>query len=262
MAAVYPPESRPRRRWGRRLLITLIVLLIVIGVSLVVLDRFAASFAEREIGNRVTQEAANQDVTFAEPKVTIAGVPFLTQVVAGKYQQIKIVLRDFSAPANGKTLRMSQLDIRADDVRAPLDSLRTGQGDIVATRVSGTGTMDYASVAALIGRQGVTLGERAGRLTVSAPLQALGRTATVNGTANLTVAGDVLRFRFEQMTAPGLPPLPLVQELVNAYAKQISIDIKLQALPLQMRVQKVEPRPEGLVITFGADEVPLNRGSL
>jgi hypothetical protein len=157
---------------------------------------------------------------------------------------------------------MPLLDIRAKDVRAPLDTLRTRQGDIVATTVTGTGTLDYANLATMVGREGVTLSESGGKLAVKAPLQALGQTFTVNGTANLTLSGDVLKFRFDQLDAEGLPDLPLVQTLVNSYARQISIDMKLPPLPLGLAVQKVEPRPEGLVVTAGADEVPLNKGGL
>jgi hypothetical protein len=60
---------------------------------------------------------------------------------------------------------MPLLDIRAKDVRAPLDTLRTGKGDIVATTVTGAGTVDYATVAELIGRRAEAQrdGRQAGR---------------------------------------------------------------------------------------------------
>lgn len=264
MADVYPSESRPRRRWGRRLLITLIVLLVLLGVALVVLDRFAASFAERQIGDRVAQEMRNQQATSAEPDVSVGGVPFLTQVVRGRYQEITILLRDFSAPGNGdRPITMPLLDIRAKDVRAPLDTLRTRQGDIIATTVTGAGTVDYATLAELTEREGVKLGEKDGKLAVTAPLDILNQTVTINGTANLEIAdGNVVRVRFDKVTAEGLPDIPLVQNALNNYARQISVDLQVPALPLDMKVQEVRPTPAGLVVTAGADEVPLNAGGL
>lgn len=263
MADATLSRSRPRRRWGRRLLITLIVLLIIAGIALIVLDRFAASFAEREIANRVAQQVSSQQAHSATPEVSIRGVPFLTQVVSGRYREIDILLRDFSAPAgNDRTVRMPALDIQARDVRAPLETLRTRQGSIIATTVTGTGTVDYPSVAALIGRKGVTLAAKDGKLAVTAPLSALGRSVTVTGTADLAVAGDVLRIRFADLTAAGLPANPLVQGLLRAYAEQISIDVKVPPLPLRLHVRGVQPRPEGLLVTTGADEVPLNTGRL
>jgi hypothetical protein len=263
VADVYQSARRPRRRWGRRLLITLLVLLVLLAIALTVLDRFAASYAEREIAARVAREVASQEARSDPPEVKVEGVPFLTQVAAGEYRQITILLRDFSAPAaNGRNVEMPLLDIRANDVRAPLDTLRTGSGDIVAGTVTGTGTIDYASVAALSGREGVRLTERNGKLAVTAPLSAVGQTFMVNGTANLTVKGNVVQVRFDQLTAEGLPALPLVQNLLDSYAKQISVDLRIPALPLKLAVQKVQPRPEGLVVTAGADEVPLNTGGL
>jgi hypothetical protein len=257
-------ERRPRRRWGRRLLVTFLVLLIFLAIILAVLDRFGASYAERVISDRVAEQVANQDATSDQPDVTVEGVPFLTQVLRGEYQEIKIELRNFSGPAgNGQTIRMPLLDVRAKDVRAPLETLRTRQGDIIATTVTGDGTVDYTTLERLTEKDGVELGEKDGKLAVTAPLEVLGQQVTINGTANLEVAeGNVVRVRFDQVTAEGVPNIPLVQQVLNNYAKQISVDLKVPELPLKMVVQKVQPTPAGLVVTAGANEVPLNAGGL
>ena len=227
-------------------------------------DRIGASYAERVISDRVAEQVADQDAQSAKPDVTVEGIPFLTQVVAGKYQEIKILLRDFSGPAgNGKTIKMPVLDIRAKDVRAPLDTLRSGQGDIIATTVTGTGTIDYATLAQLSGEDGVKLAEKDGKLAVTAPLTVLNQKVTINGTANIEVAsGNVVRVRFEQVTAEGLPNVPLVDTALNNYARSLSVDLKVPALPLKLKVEKVQPTPAGLVVTAGAKEVPLNAGGI
>jgi hypothetical protein len=262
VAEVY--GTRPRKRWGRRLLVTFLVLLIILAIILVVADRFGASYAERVISDRVAEQVANQDASSAKPDVTVEGIPFLTQVAAGKYQEIKILLRDFSGPAgNGKTIKMPVLDVRAKDVRAPLDTLRSGRGDIIATTVTGTGTIDYATVAQLSGKDGVKLAEKDGKLAVTAPLTVLNQEVTINGTANIEVAsGNVVRVRFEQVTAEGLPNVPLVDTALNNYAKSLAVDLKIPALPLKLQVQKVQPTPAGLVVTAGAKEVTLNAGGI
>jgi hypothetical protein len=262
VAEVY--GTRPRKRWGRRLLVTFLVLLIILAIILAVADRFGASYAERVISDRVAEQVANQDASSAKPDVTVEGIPFLTQVAAGKYQEIKILLRDFSGPAgNGKTIKMPLLDVRAKDVRAPLDTLRTRQGDIIATTVSGTGTIDYATLADLSGEAGVKLAEKGGKLAVTAPLTILNQKVTINGTAAIEVAdGNVVRVRFEEVTAEGLPDVPLVDTALNNYAKSLAVDLKIPALPLKLQVQKVQPTPAGLVVTAGAKEVPLNAGGL
>ena len=262
MAEVY--GTRPRKRWGRRILVTLLVLLIILAAILAVVDRIGASYAERVISDRVAEQVADQDAQSAKPDVTVEGVPFLTQVVAGKYEEIKILLRDFSGPAgNGKTIKMPVLDIRAKDVRAPLDTLRSGRGDIIATTVTGAGTIDYATLAQLSGEDGVKLAEKDGKLAVTAPLTVLNQKVTINGTANIEVAsGNVVRVRFEQVTAEGLPNVPLVDTALNNYARSLSVDLKVPALPLKLKVEKVQPTPAGLVVTAGAKEVPLNAGGI
>jgi hypothetical protein len=246
-------QTRPRRRWGRRLLTTVIVLLVLLGVGLAVVDRVAAGYAERRIGDQVAKQLVDQKATSAPPEVTITGVPFLTQVLDGRYKEIKILLRDFAGPAGqGRTVKVPLLDIRAQNVLAPLDKIRAGNGDVTVSTVTGVGTIDYASLAALVDRKGVKLGEKDGKLTVAGPLTALGQTFNLG----------VVQVRVEGLTGDGLAAVPLIQNLITAYAKQISVDIKLPQLPLKLVVQKVEPRPEGLVVTAGAENVALNSGGL
>ncbi|GGQ42502.1 LmeA family phospholipid-binding protein [Couchioplanes azureus] len=256
-------STRPRKRWGRRLLITFLVLLAVVAAAAAVADRVAASYAEREIADRVARQVADRGARAEKPDVTVAGVPFLTQVLAGEYQEIKILLKNYSGPAgNGKTVKMPVLDIRAKDVTAPLDTIRSGKGDIVAGTVTGTGTIGYTDLAALIDRPGITVGEKDGKLVGTAPVEALGRTFDVSGTATLDVRDGVVQVRFTDVTAEGLPDLPLVRNLIDNYAKNLALDLEVPALPMGLQVQKVEPRPEGLVVTTGASDVPLSSGGL
>ena len=264
MADGYTEELRPRRRRGRRALITFLVVLVVVVIGLVVADRAAAAFAEREIARRIAGEVTSQGLESSPPEVTVAGVPFLTQVLAGNYDEIKILLRDVAAPTAGggngdRTVRMPVLDIRAHDVRATMQTLRSGQGDVTARTVTGTATIDYASVTRLIGREGVRLAERDGRLAVTAPLEALGQQLTVNGTADLAVNDGAIQIRFRELTAEGAPDAPLVQSLISAYAQQISIDIEVPDLPLGLRVREVRAQPEGLMIVAAGSDVPLKR---
>jgi hypothetical protein len=263
VAEVYGSPARPRKRWGRRLLITFIVLLIIVVGVLAVADRLAASYAERMISDKVSQQIADQKATSAQPETTIEGWPFLTQVAKGDYRDIRIKIDDFSGPAgNGKTIKMPTLDIRAQDVKAPLDAIRNGTGNIVATTVTGTGTIDYATVESLVDQQGVKLAEKDGKLAVTAPVKILNQSVTVTGEADLTVKDNVVSVHFDQVTAAGLPQVALVQGLLNGYAKSLSVSFKLPALPLKLAVQKVQPTAAGLAVTAAASNVQLSGGGL
>ncbi|BCJ66105.1 LmeA family phospholipid-binding protein [Polymorphospora rubra] len=259
MADSYPmQEVRPRRRRGRRLLIVAVILLLVLAGLLVVADRAAVGFAERTIAQQVSTEISRQNLQASQPQVSVGGFPFLTQVVAGRYESISILLRDVEGSVQGRSVSMPELDVNARDVTASIETLRSGQGDVLARTVEGTGTISYASVAAMIQRPGVTLTEEGGNLAVSAPLEFLGQQFTVHGTANLAVSEGQVQVRFEDLTAEGLPNVPAAQALVNAYARQISIDVPLPELPFELAVQEVRPLPEGLAITASAQNVPLN----
>ncbi|MFG1916350.1 DUF2993 domain-containing protein [Micromonospora sp. NPDC048898] len=262
MAQDYPvDEARPRRR-GRKLLVGLFVLLLLLAGLLVVADRVAVGVAERMIGDRVQQEVAKQGAQSTKPDVEVAGVPFLTQVLDGRYERISIKLRDVQAPVQGDTVLLPVLNVDARNVRASLDTLRSGQGDVVADTVNGTGTISYESLAALLKRPGLTLGEQDGKLAVTAPVDILGQKLTVSGTADVTVADNgAVALRFNELDAAGLPNLPLARALVSNYAKSISIDVPLPDLPFQLAVREVRPLPEGLAVTADAKNVPINSAS-
>ncbi|MCF0095986.1 DUF2993 domain-containing protein [Micromonospora sp. MH99] len=259
MAQEYPAgEARPRRR-GRKLLIGLVVLLLVVGGLLVVADRVAVGVAERLIAERVSQEVSKQGAQSAKPDVEVGGTPFLTQVLNGRYERISITLRDVQASVEGDAVRLPVLDVDARNVRASIDTLRTGQGDIVADTVNGTGTISYESLAALLNRPGLKLGELGGKLAVTAPVDILGQKFTVAGTADVTVAENgKVALRFNNLDAAGLPNLPLARLALNRYAQGISIDVPLPELPFQLAVREVRPLPEGLAVTADAKNVPIN----
>ena len=225
-------------------------------IILAVVDRFGASYAERVISDRVAEQVANQDATSEKPDVTVEGVPFLTQVVKGEYQEIKIELRNFSGPAgNGKTIRMPLLDVRAKDVRAPLDTLRTRQGDIIATTVTGTGTVDYAT----LGRADRPGGREARREGRQAGGHRAARGAQPDRHDQRHGEPDGRRGqRGPDAFRRGARPRACrtsrwCSNVLNNYAKQISVDLKVPDLPLKMVVQKVQPTAAGLVVTAGAE---------
>ncbi|WP_329015355.1 DUF2993 domain-containing protein [Micromonospora rifamycinica] len=252
MAQTY--EERPRRH-GRRWLVVLVVLVLILGGLLVVADRVAAGLAERAIADQVQQELTKQDASSAPPQVDVGGFPFLTQVVDGRYERISIVLTD----VQGKAVSLPRLDVDARNVRASLDTIRSGQGEVVAETVAGTGTVTYDSLAKLLDRPGLKLGEQNGKLAVTAPVDILGQKLTVTGTADVTVAeGGKVALKFSDLNAQGLPAVPLARTLLNNYARGISVDVPLPELPFQLNVRKVEPRPEGLTVTADARDVPIN----
>jgi LmeA-like phospholipid-binding len=185
-------------------------------------------------------------------------------VARGHYDEIKIDLANFSGPAgDNRTIKIKLLDVRAKNVTAPIETIRSGNGDIVAGTVTGVGLVDYQQLIDLIGQPGVKLAAKDGKLTGSAPVQVLGQSVNVTGTAELTVkTGNVVQVRFSNVTAEGLPDNPIVKGLVNSYVNKLAFDLRVPALPLKLTVQKVEPQSDGLRVTAGASDVSLNSSGL
>ncbi len=258
----YPDEEvRPRKRRGRKVLIGFLVLLVLLVILATVVDRYGASYAERRIADQVAAQIADQNASSARPDVDVTGFPFVTQVFAGHYDRIDITVRDLKGTAQDKTVQMPVVDIQAQDVKAPLDTVLNRSGSIVAGTVTGNATIDYPSVVALMERKDVQLSEKDGKLAVAAKLEGPNNISlAVTGTANLTVQNGALAIRFENLSAPELAAIPFAQNLVNNYAKQLSITVNLPKLPLGLTVQKVTPTAAGLMVTATATDVPLNSG--
>lgn len=258
MAEVYGSE-RPRRRRGRKLLIVVLTLLVILLAGVAVLDRFSNSYAENFLADKVAREVASRNATSSPPVVTIAGVPFLTQVLSGKYEEIRIELPDFRATAlSGETVKMDLLDIRAQNLKAPLDTLRTGQGEVRAGSVNGVGTIDYALLADASGLEGMKLTEKDGKVLGSAVVP-LTRTQKVSvaGTIDLKVVDGKIRVRFSNVTAEDLPETPIDESRFTSLLERELPDIPVPDLPMNLRLQTLQPLPEGLRVSFGATDVAL-----
>jgi hypothetical protein len=252
--------ARPGRR-RRNLLIALLVLVLVLVAALVVADRFAVGFAERAIATQVSQEIAKQGVKSGPPAVTVNGFPFLTQVLAGRYQSIVIVLRDVESPVPGEqqVVRLPELNINARDITASINTLRTGQGAITAGTVDGTATITYDSVAKLVNQPGLKLREQDGKLQVTTPVKVLGQQFTAQGAADLKVSNGEVTLSFSDVSVDGLPNDPAVRLAVEAFASQLAIPLPLPQLPYKLQVQEVRPLPEGLAVSATAKGVPLKQ---
>ncbi|GGN78860.1 hypothetical protein GCM10010112_53010 [Actinoplanes lobatus] len=240
-------------------MIVVLTLLLLLFLGVVVIDRIGSSYAEGVLAEKVSQQVADQGATSGTPEVEIAGVPFLTQVLSGRYQEIRISLPDFSAPTGTDvTVRMDSLDIRATDVSAPLSALRDGTGEVRAETVTGTGTIDYDVIADATGQPGLTLAEKDGKVVGTAELKISGlQTVELAGTADLSVAKGKVQVRFSDVTAKDVAPNPFVQGQIDSYVKRMTFTVDVPDLPMNLQVQELTPLPEGLRVTFGASDVAL-----
>ena len=88
--------DRRRRRSGWP---TLLAILLVLAAILVVGDRVAAQIAEGEVRTQVVAALSERGVEYDTADVNVGGFPFLTQVAAGRYEEITIDLTNVGSRA-------------------------------------------------------------------------------------------------------------------------------------------------------------------
>ena len=163
----------------------------------------------------------------------------------------------------GKTFGVRGIYV-ATPVRAPLKAITSHQGQVTADVVTGTATMNWDEVRALVDLAGipgidpsqVQLSVVDDQVRLRIPLSFLGQQLTLTAAGTLTVANGKVRFQVSQLTPEG-DNLPNLNGLVNQYKQRLSVTINVPALPYKLTVNKVQTSSQGVVATASADNVVL-----
>jgi LmeA-like phospholipid-binding len=219
----------------KRLLIVLLGLIVL----LVIVDRAGAFIAEREISVRV-RSAYDLPTT---PHVTVRGVPFLTQLVSGHYQEIDVSIT--SAKADG--VQLHDINARFTGVRASL-SLLLGQnsGTVTASHATGTAVIPYSQVERKL-PPGIKIAPDGSNLRVSGPTP-LG---AVRGVARLAVSRSGVTVTPERLTVAGVS----AGSLVNRF----TFTIPVSGLPMHLAVTGVHVTQSGVLVDAAASNVEFAR---
>ena len=220
----------------------LLVFLILLGVVLVVVDRVAVAGVQSEVARQV---AAKYDLD-TPPTVEVHGIPFLTQAVAGRYEEISVSMGAMRLPDGAE---ISRIDAVLHGVNAPLADLLQNSSTAHITADSVTGTV-------VISRK--TLDARAPR-----GLHVEGNgDDTLQVTGKVTVAGIVIPVtaKMKIEVAPG--GLRLTPENVNGIqvpnaSRLLTFNVPVKNLPLNLKIDKVRTTAEGLAVEATATDVPL-----
>jgi hypothetical protein len=245
----------------RKVTVVLVVLLVLLGGLLVVGDRVAAYAAERTVARQAKQELTAQHITAAQdPIVHVSGVPFLTQVVRGRYQKITI---DIVKPsAQGVTL--DDLFIVATGVNASTGALLNGAGDITADNVTGTARLNWDSATKLIdlsqfGGTGATVSALPdGQVQIKAPVSVGSVSAILIATGTIEIVNDAAKVHIKKVDVVGGGIPQVVQQVLGAITQQLAFTVKIPPLPYHLKVKSVQARPEGVTVIAAATSVPIS----
>jgi hypothetical protein len=242
-------------------MVVLVVLAVALVGLLVIADRVAAYAAERAVAGQARTQLASRQVTMpSDPKVTVGGFPFLTQVLRGVYDKVTI---DLTKPTiQGVTLL--ELDVTARGVHATTQTIMSGSGTVTADHVDGVARIGWDQIPKLLDQAGLTgtniqvTANDSGQIVVTEPVKLGGIDVTVVATGSLVVSGTDVSLKVSHVDVRGQNIPALVKELANKFGTAITGKVKIPALPYSLKVQSVQTVPSGLTVTAVALNVPLS----
>jgi hypothetical protein len=223
----------------------LVVVLLLLGLA-VAADRFAVGVAE----DKVAQQLAEKGGLHGKPAVDIAGFPFLTQAVAGRYDDVRISLtaEQLGQPAG------TRADVVLHGVHVPLSSVLSGSVDRVPVdRIDGTATLSYALLSAKLGGDTVLRPEGKG-LLVTKTVELLGKAIPLTAAGTVALDGNQLVIDVSKAAGAGVD---LPGFLVNRASDLLDLRYDLPALPFGLHVTGVTPADDGVHLTLGATDAVL-----
>ncbi|GAA0921274.1 DUF2993 domain-containing protein [Streptomyces thermoalcalitolerans] len=240
-----------------RALRALLIVAVVLGLLFVAVDRIAVHFAEDQAADRLrtTENLAST------PEVSINGFPFLTQVVSGELEDIKIGIKSYEAPT-GK----GEQTIRIDDLEASMKGVRFSGGYRSATASETTGTALIAYDQLLkaarsepkqvfpgVTSQVVGLSDGGnGKIKVDVVSTVLGKEVPGTVLSSVTVRDDKV-----QVKAEGLPEFGGVQPAEDRIRSVTDFQQTIDRLPGGIKLDSVRVVKDGLEITVKGSNVRL-----
>ncbi|MBB4913731.1 LmeA family phospholipid-binding protein [Streptosporangium saharense] len=224
----------------RKLVAFLVLLLVLVAI----VDRVAVTGAQRELARQAT---ARYDLE-NPPEVSILGIPFLTQAIAGHYDEVKVA----AGPMTLNGLRLSSVDFTLHDVTAPLSDLvlHSERADIRAGRVEGTVVVPLATLNQKA-PNGIKVSVDGDTLVVDGEVTVLGQKVPVKADLKIGVSAGELRFAPEKVTVGGGIPVPNPERFIN-------YRIPIKNLPFGVKITGVRVVPQGIQVSGEASDVPLH----
>ena len=223
----------------------LVVLALVLGL-LVLVDRVAVGYAEGQVATQLAEKGDLQGT----PEVDIAGFPFLTQAVGGRYDDVRISL---TAAELGQP-EGTRADVTLRGVEVPLSSVVSGSVEEVPVEsVDGTATLSYALLSEQLGGD-TTLRREGDGLRITKTVDVVGQTLPLTAVGTVTLEGNELVVDVEEASGAGVE---VPDFLVNRVADSLDLRYAVPALPFGLQLTDVTPAEDGVDIRVQATDTVL-----
>jgi hypothetical protein len=182
--------------------------------------------------------------------VEIAGFPFLTQAVAGRYDDVRISL---TADELGQP-EGTRADIALHGVHVPLSSVLSGSvSQVPVDRIDGTATLSYALLSAQLGGD-ATVQREGGGLRITRTVELLGQTLPLTAVGTVALDGNDLVVDVSNASGAGVD-IPGV--LVSRVSDLLDLRYPVPALPFGLQVTGVQPADDGVDVRIAAQDTVL-----
>jgi LmeA-like phospholipid-binding len=222
-----------------------LIVVVVLGGLFVAADRVALSVAQNKAAERA---AVTQGLT-SKPKVSIEGFPFLTQVLFGKLDEVKVSANDIAAGEGGRTLRIDSFHADLHGVK-----MSNNYSTAVADSADGLAFITYADLTKAA-PAGITV-SYAGARSDNRPMVKLA--GSFMG-AELSVLSEI---KVEDddtigLHAENLPEAFTALGLEDQVRKQIDFTTRLTHLPAGISLTSVTTTPDGISVAAAGRHVVL-----
>lgn len=234
----------------RKLLALLAVVLV-----LVLVDRVAVGVAEDQIARRIQTSQSLSE----KPKVDVAGFPFLTQVIRGRYKQVTVQVSGLTRDG----LRLDQIRIVGEGVRVdPGDLLSGSVNSVPVDHAHGSVLISYDDLNAYLAQrvEGPKLTVSRGgsgnlRVTGSVEIPVLGRSLSLSGDAKVAIEGENITLLPTAVSA-ATGFLPSFAQ--DSAREALTVRFALKNLPFGVRLDQPTVTNDGIRISAFADGLTLD----
>ncbi|SNQ50438.1 conserved hypothetical protein [Frankia canadensis] len=247
---------------GRRLALIVGVTLVALILQFLVVDRVAVAVAEREMAGQIRRGAlADLPCSTTPPTVSdvhIGGVPFLTQVVTGSFQDVGMTMTGL--PTAGP--RVERVGIDVEGVHVPMWRLATGgDGTIRVDDMRATVRMTYTDLNAYLATQPNHIqvtpvnGGESVRVSATASVPLIGD-QRVSGVTTFSVRDNQVTLVPSQISLDGL--IHLTIPLGGLGGLLPAIPIPVSQLPFDLTVTSAATDATGLSLAATARNIEMS----
>ena len=222
-----------------------VLVAVLLGVGLLA-DRAVERWAEGYVADQLTEQAG----LAGTPDVDVRGFPFLTQALAGRYDDVRISLTadELGQPAG------TRADVRLAGVQVPLSAVLSGDvQEVPVDRIDGTATLSYELLSDQLGGDSALRPDGDG-LRVTKTVEILGYTLPLTASGTVTLEGDELVVDVERASGSGVE---VPGFLVDQASDLLDLRYQVPALPFGLQLTSVTPAADGVVVQVEAVDTVL-----